>query len=435
MNSKFGKLFLYNLARRLKTKTFLFTNLILFFLIFILSALPNLIAGRKNKTELVKSKVIVNTLKDGAYGTYSIADFKNKLKDRLVGKDPKKSNFELEFITDFNFKLNQASSIKTFLENKKATALVDFKFENAKLVTDVYFNQTKQSVQTELNAQLRKFAVYDFYNLTEDQVNPQINQNKLTMDTKRIAFILLVAMFTVFIFAFAFTSQLFSADIFSEKQSKTVELIFQSISPRQHFYTKFLAIIGYILIQFALLSVYSTLASAFFGQSINSGVQLTGLKITSQLKASFTTPLTLGLLGLFMLLFASILISGILASFAHNSESFQNIFSVLMLIFIAPFYAVFFTYNSESSFAQTLIHVFAYFPLTGLITAPALMLAGSISIIETLVIFTLNTILVFVLFYYAPQIYRLFILRYEKIKLSQIFEKTQRKNLKNEEKN
>lgn len=435
MNSKFGKLFLYNLVRRLKTKTFLFTNLILFFLIFILSALPNLVAGRKNKAELVKSRVIVNTLKDGKYGAYSIADFKNKLIDRLVGKDPKKSNFELEFITGFNFKLNQTNSIKAFLENKKATALVDFKIENSKLVTEVYFNQTKQSVQTELNQKLRKFAVYDFYNLTEEQVNPQINQNKLTLDTKRIAFILLVAMFTIFIFAFAFTSQLFSADIFSEKQSKTVELIFQSISPRQHFYTKFLAVISYILIQFALLSFYSTLASLFFGQSINSGLQFTGLKITSELKAAITTPLTLGLLGLFMLLFASILISGILASFAHNSESFQNIFSVLMLIFIAPFYVVFFTYNSESSFAQTLIHIFAYFPLTGLITAPALMLAGSISIIETLVIFILNSICVFMLFYYAPQIYRYFILKYEKIKLSQIFKKSQRKNLKNAEKN
>ncbi len=435
MNSKFGKLFLYNLGRRLKTKTFLFTNLVLFFLIFILSALPNLIAGRKNKAEIVKSKVIVNTLKNGVYGTFSIADFKNKLTDRLVGKDPKKSNFELEFISDFNFKLNQASSIKTFLENKKATALVDFKMQNSRLVTEVYFNQTKQSVQTELNAQLRRFAVYDFYNLTEEQVNPQISQNKLTLDTKRIAFILLVAMFTVFIFAFAFTAQLFSADIFSEKQSKTVELIFQSISPRQHFYTKFFAIIGYILIQFALLSLYSKLASALFGQSINSSLQFTGLKITSELKAAISTPLTLGLLGLFMLLFASILISGILASFAHNSESFQNIFSVLMLIFIVPFYAVFFTYNSESSFAQTLIHVFAYFPLTGLITAPALLLAGAISIIETLVIFTLNTICVFALFYYAPPIYRFFILRYEKIKLSQIFNKSQRKNIKNEEKN
>ena len=435
MNSKFGKIFLYNLGRRLKTKTFLFTNLILFFLIFILGTLPNLIAGRKNKAEIVKSKVIVNTLKDGVYGTFSIADFKNKLRNRLVGKDPKKSNFELEFISDFNFKLNQTSSIKTFLENKKATALVDFKMQNSRLVTEVYFNQTKQSMQTELNAQLRRFAVYDFYNLTEEQVNPQINQNKLTLDTKRIAFILLVAMFTVFIFAFAFTTQLFSADIFSEKQSKTVELIFQSISPRQHFYTKFFAIIGYILIQFALLSLYSTLASALFGQSINSGLQFTGLKITSELKAVITTPLTLGLLGLFMLLFTSILISGILASFAHNSESFQNIFSVLMLIFIAPFYVIFFAYNSESTIAQTLIHVFAYFPLTGLITAPILMLAGSISVIETLVIFTLNTIGVIIIFYFAPRIYRFFILRYEKIKLSQIFKKSYRKNLKNAEKN
>lgn len=433
--SKFGKLFFYNLGRRLKTKTFLFSNLVLFFLIFALTALPSLVAGRKNKPELSKTKIVVNTIKSGNYGPLSLADFKTKLTARLVGRDPKKSSFELEFVSDLNLELNQQNALKSYLENKKAKAIVYFKMENTKLVSNVYFNQIKQSVQTKLSQLLREFTIYDFNNLTHEQVNPQIQENRLSLDTKRIAFIVLIAAFTIFIFTFSFSSQLFSADIFSEKQSKTVELIFQSVSPRQHFYTKFLAIVTFIFIQFILLSLYSTLATVLFGQTVDSSLQFTGLKITSELKKALSTPLTLTVFGLLLLLFASILISGITASLAHNSESFQTIFSVLVMLFIVPFYVIFFAYNSESNFAQGLIHAFAYFPLTGLIIAPALMLAGTISFLEALIIFILNLIAVVLIFYFAPQLYRFFILRYEKVKLSEIFKRKRRKNLRNEEKN
>ena len=216
-----------------------------------------------------------------------------------------------------------------------------------------------------------------------------------------------------------------------------MEIIISSVPAKTHFLSKVLAALSYVLIQGALLLLYSGIAMLI------RSILASGVASTAGIGSAFSEIIkTLSAAGVFSLLakgsvvlvilfvvsfVAYAIVAATLASMTTNIEDFQQLQTPLMIIMLVGYYVALMAVMFDGSI---FINILAYIPLLSVMIAPTLYLMGEMTLISLIGTTLITTVVTYFLYKYGLRIYKVGILNYSSSKLW----KKMFKSLQNKEK-
>lgn len=243
----------------------------------------------------------------------------------------------------------------------------------------------------------------------EDSVD---ENQELIMTTVFPIIILPFFMLTIFLV------QMIGAEINDEKTTRGMEIIISNVSPKTHFFSKVVAGNAFVLIQSILLLLYSGIGLALRkyigGSQITNGVSgEVGSMINKIFTSSFADklviiiPITLILMILTFIAYS--LVSGILASVTTNQEDFQQLQTPIIIVLLLGYYLSIMAGVFKGSL---FIKILAVIPFISAILSPCLLVMGQFGIIEVIIAIILMILVIFLLIKYGLRAYKVGILNY-----------------------
>lgn len=411
MNKKFWYLTRVSLKKKICSKWFLVTNIILAIAIICIINLNSIVKffGGDFSDNLTIYLVDNNT---------NMADyFKNTLESldedkKLTIKSEDKSLDELK-------KDLKDSEVIVVLNSDNEEYLKSDVISNSKIDNGVY-----QEIANSLNATKATIGMInaniDPIVLSNISMPTTINRTLLN-DTSSIDENMEIVMNSVFptiILPFfmlvVFLVQMVGGEICEEKTTRSMEIIISNVSPKIHLFSKVLASNIFVIIQGLLLIIF-----AFIGLGINKYLTKTSpLSLISSLvgnvdlsiltdKLLVLVPTTLLLMLLSFLSYA--ILSGILASMTVNIEDFNQLQSPVMLLSVLGYYLAI----TASMFkGSTLIHVLSYLPFLSAFLSPTLYIIGEISAFEIIISIIIMILFIVLLLKKGIKVYKNGILNY-----------------------
>lgn len=411
MNKKFWYLTRVSLKKKICSKWFLVTNIILAIAIICIINLNSIVKffGGDFSDNLTIYLVDNNT---------NMADyFKNTLESldedkKLTIKSEDKSLDELK-------KDLKDSEVIVVLNSDNEEYLKSDVISNSKIDNGVY-----QEIANSLNATKATIGMInaniDPIVLSNISMPTTINRTLLN-DTSSIDENMEIVMNSVFptiILPFfmlvVFLVQMVGGEICEEKTTRSMEIIISNVSPKIHLFSKVLASNIFVIIQGLLLIIF-----AFIGLGINKYLTKTSpLSLISSLvgnvdlsiltdKLLVLVPTTLLLMLLSFLSYA--ILSGILASMTVNIEDFNQLQSPVMLLSVLGYYLAI----TASMFkGSTLIHILSYLPFLSAFLSPTLYIIGEISAFEIIISIIIMILFIVLLLKKGIKVYKNGILNY-----------------------
>lgn len=215
--------------------------------------------------------------------------------------------------------------------------------------------------------------------------------------------------------------QMVGAEINEEKSTRSMEIIISNVPAKVHFFSKILAANLFVIIQCALLGLYSIIGMLLRGgksldsiqnvdviSNVTSGMDITGM--INNLVGYI--PLVLILMAVTLLGYS--LLAGILASMTTNMEDFQQLQTPIFVVSLVGFYlAIMNTMFDGAIF----IRVLSYVPFISAILSPALLVTGVIGFKDIILSILLMVVVIYLLLKYGLKIYKEGILNYSSNKL------------------
>ena len=215
--------------------------------------------------------------------------------------------------------------------------------------------------------------------------------------------------------------QMVGAEINEEKSTRSMEIIISNVPAKVHFFSKILAANLFVIIQRALLGLYSIIGMLLRGgksldsiqnvdviSNVTSGMDITGM--INNLVGYI--PLVLILMAVTLLGYS--LLAGILASMTTNMEDFQQLQTPIFVVSLVGFYlAIMNTMFDGAIF----IRVLSYVPFISAILSPSLLVTGVIGFKDIILSILLMVVVIYLLLKYGLKIYKEGILNYSSNKL------------------
>ena len=215
--------------------------------------------------------------------------------------------------------------------------------------------------------------------------------------------------------------QMVGAEINEEKSTRSMEIIISNVPAKVHFFSKILAVNLFVIIQCALLGLYSLIGMLLRGgksldsiqnidviSNVTSGMDITGM--INNLVGYI--PLVLILMAVTLLGYS--LLAGILASMTTNMEDFQQLQTPIFVVSLVGFYlAIMNTMFDGAIF----IRVLSYVPFISAILSPSLLVTGVIGFKDIILSILLMVVVIYLLLKYGLKIYKEGILNYSSNKL------------------
>ena len=215
--------------------------------------------------------------------------------------------------------------------------------------------------------------------------------------------------------------QMVGAEINEEKSTRSMEIIISNVPAKVHFFSKILAANLFVIIQCALLGLYSLIGILLRGgKSLNSIQNVdvisnvtSGMDITGMINNLVGyIPLVLILMAVTLLGYS--LLAGILASMTTNMEDFQQLQTPIFVVSLVGFYlAIMNTMFDGAIF----IRVLSYVPFISAILSPSLLVTGVIGFKDIILSILLMVVVIYLLLKYGLKIYKEGILNYSSNKL------------------
>lgn len=215
--------------------------------------------------------------------------------------------------------------------------------------------------------------------------------------------------------------QMVGAEINEEKSTRSMEIIISNVPAKVHFFSKILAANLFVIIQCALLGLYSLIGMLLRGgksldsiqnvdviSNVTSGMDITGMinNIVGYI------PLVLILMAVTLLGYS--LLAGILASMTTNMEDFQQLQTPIFVVSLVGFYlAIMNTMFDGAIF----IRILSYVPFISAILSPSLLVTGVIGFKDIILSILLMVVVIYLLLKYGLKIYKEGILNYSSNKL------------------
>ncbi len=429
MNKKFLYLTKLSLNKKIKSKWFLITNIILLIAIvclFNISSIIKFFGGDfANDTKIL---VMDNT--NLAYEYF-------KANIEIINED---ENITTEQIS------GDLEEITKDINDKEIIIVINNdieKFIKAEIISeDKIDNLTYQIVLQALNSTKTTIGMIssniDSTVLQNISSNIEVERTILndSTSTDENMDLIMSSVFPTLILPFfmliIFLVQMVGGEICEEKTTRSMEIIISNVSPKQHLLSKVLASNLFVIIQGLLLIFYVGVAfyiSHLLGASLvdipidfNSLINM--LKETGIInKLVYIIPLTIILIILSFMAYS--IVAGILASMTVNIEDFNQLQSPIMLISIAGYYLAIMAAMFDGSI---FIRIISYIPFLSVFISPTLFLLGQITIFDMLISIGILGIFVYIMLKFGLKVYKVGILNYSSGKIWNKFLKAIKSN-------
>lgn len=428
MKSKLNYLVGVSLKRKIKTKWFLIANIVLAIIlvgIINIDSIITMFGGDFNE----KTNVYVLDNTNKTYDIF-ISQFNNA--NSLLTNSGEESEYN---IIKEERSLDELKNLINSDEKEKDSIIIVFNdsetnYLDVSLITKEYIDLIDmQSLTTALNNTKTTIAIYNS-NISEEELTAiysPVNIERIYLDNDKTAQdenakMIMTTVFPILILPFfmliIYLVQMIGAEVNDEKQTRGMEIIISNVSPKTHFFSKVIAGNLFVLLQGALLFIYSFIGvlirKIIGGNLINNGVtdQVKGVistalnsNIGSQLK--IVLPLTIILMLITFLAYS--LLAGVLASMTTNTEDFQQLQTPIMVVLLLGYYTSMMAGMFEGSI---FIKVLSFIPFVSAILSPSLLILGQIGIFEVIISIILMIIVIYLLIKYGLRIYKTGILNY-----------------------
>jgi ABC-2 type transport system permease protein len=420
MKNKLKYLIKNSLSKKIKSKTFIFTNL--FFLI--------LAVGLINIDQIIKLFDNDKSDLDRIQVVY-IEDKTNKLYDDY--KIMLESNFEAagKMVEVSPFEGNMDIITK---DNDDWVITIDYDKDNylkANLTSYEKLEQLEMNLVFQTTNQLKIMYASSKENLKLDIYSKVYSEIELTTNVLRelkdkeeekkndlfgVAFTIIIMPFFM---ATMFVLQMVGAEVNEEKVSKSMEIIIGNVTPLTHLSSKVISANLFIIIQGILLVFYVGLGllirtiitgknviASFFGEQ-------TSHMVMELIKVNTTNELILVIVLVVLLLMLTILaysvLAGVIASMTTNMEDFQQLQGPLVMISLIGYYL---TFAAPIPGSGPILKVASYIPLISSMLSPALFAVGTVGIMDIIISIIVLILFLVLIAKYGMKIYKVGILNY-----------------------
>ena len=423
MTNKFWFLTKNSLQKKMKNKTFIIVNILL---LIVLVALINidrvvmLFGGNFDKQNNIM--VLDNTnktyeiFKKTIDSEETIIDTGLKYKVKKVS-DEKKAKKEIKKDED----------ILLIINNDENDII------NVTMITYGYINSNLyQLINSSITASKQNLAMEEIGISAEElaKISKSVeikreyieaNKSKEEEQNEFIMGIVIPIVIFPFFMLITLVVQMVGAEINEEKSTRSMEIIISNVPAKVHFFSKILAANLFVIIQCALLGLYSIIGMLLRGgksldsiqnidviSNVTSGMDITGM--INNLVGYI--PLVLILMAVTLLGYS--LLAGILASMTTNMEDFQQLQTPIFVVSLVGFYlAIMNTMFDGAIF----IRVLSYVPFISAILSPSLLVTGVIGFKDIILSILLMVVVIYLLLKYGLKIYKEGILNYSSNKL------------------
>lgn len=434
MMRKFWYLTFYGLKKKIKAKSFIISNIVIFLLLLVVFNIDSIISyfgGDFNNTTTIYVIDNTNELFD---------DFNNNFKE-----------FN-NMLTTSNNEIVKSEEKRDALDEKikdNSDIIVEFNYDqenyySAKIVSESQIESTTYEVivQSINNAKAKNALIKSNIDIEElNKISSPVTIDRIVLDenknsSEEQASIMDSFVFPTIIMPFfmliVLLVQLIGGEINEEKTTRSMEIIISNVPVKVHFYSKLIANNVFVIMQAVLLFIYGTigiLVKNIFSSSGNPGILGTIGNAFDSLSKSGLMDKMYYIIPLFIVLMilsfvAYSLISGIFASMTVNPEDFQSIQTPIMIICLISYYLAIMANMFDGSI---FIRVLSYLPMMSFLLAPALLLIGQTGVIDVVISVLLLLAFDFFVTKYGLRIYKVGILNYSTDKLwKRIFKATKK---------
>lgn len=422
MRNKFWYLTKYGLKKKLKSKSFIISNIIIFLLLIVTFNIDSIISffggsfDDKNKIYVIdNSNLFFESFKTNYQNIKISLSDEDDDKIEIIKSDKNRSELEEEIkdTTDIIIELKQVED--NYLEANVITENYIDTLEYQSIIQSI--NNTKYEVALKnSNIDLEELAsISTPPNIERVILDETKNSEEENMNTvMNVVFPTIILPFFMLILLLV---QLIGGEINEEKTTRSMEIIISNVPVKVHFYSKIIANNLFIILQTVLVFLYGVIGflirnmfSSGISSEITGGIKdvLSSLTKSGVMdKLYYILPCAIILMILSFLAYS--LISGILASITTNPEDFQQIQTPIIMICMVSYMLA--TMSGVFN-GSVFIKVLSYIPLISFLLAPSLLLIGQIGIIDIGISIVLLILFNWVLTKYGLRIYKVGILNY-----------------------
>ena len=423
VKNKFWFLTKMSLEKKIKSKTFIIVNILLFIVLVALMNIDKIVLFFGGNFDKQNNIMIV----DNTNKTYEI--FKNTMEkeETIIDTglkykitkidDEKKARKKVKKDEDIVIVINEDD------DNIIKTTMITYGYINSNLY---------QLINSSITAAKQNLAMEEV-GISPDDLNKisksveikreYVEKNKSEEEEKNEFVMGVVTPIVILPFFMLITLvvQMVGAEINEEKSTRSMEIIISNVSTKVHFFSKILASNLFIVMQCLLLGVYSLIGMLLRGgkslesiQNIDAISQVTsGMDINGILN-SVISDIPMVIILMIITLFGYSLLAGILASMTTNMEDFQQLQTPIFVVSLVGFYlAIMNTMFDGAIF----IRVLSYVPFISAILSPSLLVTGVIGFKDILLSILLMVVVIYLLIKYGLKIYKEGILNNSSTKL------------------
>ena len=425
MNKKFLYLTKVSLRKKVKSKWFVITNIILAVAIILLLNINSLITFFGGDFDS-KTNIIVIDNNTDSYDLFK-QNIKTYAKDlnsseddlKITVKETDKSKKEVKNnLRDEDILVELNDSDKEYLtavitSNKKIDTLTYQVLQTSLNATKTSLGMTINNIDPNILSSISAPVSITRVALNEDN---NVDENmSLIMGSVFPTVILPFFMLTLFLI------QMVGGEICEEKTTRSMEIIISNVSPKQHLMSKILASNIFVIFQGLLLIIYAVIGFLISTNMLSSGLSLPS-DVTSIYDSLVTTgfidkliyviPLTLILIVLSFIAYS--IVAGILASMTVNIEDFNQLQTPLVLLSLGGYYLAIMAGMFNGSF---LIRILSYVPFLSSFVSPSLYMMGEIGIIDIIISIIVLIIFIYIILHFGIKVYKVGILNYSNEKI------------------
>lgn len=420
MMNKFWYLTKFGLSKKIKSKSFVISNIVLLVLIVCIINIDGIISFFGGDfDEKVKIYLVDNTHISASSFTNNF----NQVNSSVYTDEEANNNSEL--VLENNIKEDDIKGTRDIiveLNNDELNLL------SARIISDNYIdtityqiiNQSISSTKYELALKNSNIDVEELNKISSPPVIERVildeGKNSEEENTNIIMSVVFPTLILPFFMLIILLVQSIGTEINEEKSTRSMEIIISNVSAKTHLFAKILSGNLFIIFQTILIFLYGTLGFLLrsFTPNVTGGMSDTIKDVLSSLQSSgimgklvVIIPITLVLMLLSFLAYS--LLAGILASMTVNIEDYQHVQLPIILICLISYYLSFMASMFDGS---TFIKVLSYFPLISCLLSPALLMIGQVTIIDVFVSIGIMILFIYVIIKYGLRIYKIGILNY-----------------------
>lgn len=419
MMNKFWYLTKFGLSKKIKSKSFIISNIVLLVLIVCIINIDGIISFFGGDfDEKVKIYLVDNTHISASSFTNNF----NQVNSSVYTSEEVNNN---ELVLENNIKEDDIKGTRDIiveLNNDELNLL------SARIISDNYIdtityqiiNQSISSTKYELALKNSNIDVEELNKISSPPVIKRVildeEKNSEEENTNIIMSVVFPTLILPFFMLIILLVQSIGTEINEEKSTRSMEIIISNVSAKTHLFAKILSGNIFIIFQTILIFLYGTLGFLLrsFTPNVTGGMSDTIKDVLSSLQSSgimdkliVIIPITLVLMLLSFLAYS--LLAGILASMTVNIEDYQHVQLPIILICLISYYLSFMASMFDGS---TFIKVLSYFPLISCLLSPALLMIGQVTIIDVFISIGIMILFIYVIMKYGLKIYKIGILNY-----------------------